>query len=105
MSTSLAETGRRSALSGSMIKLGAVFAAVAAGGVLSASKAYADATPPGCYGYPGCNGGAGACGTSGTGGCCWYWTDPSQCRTYKCCDETTLAPNPCICRYLVGNFC
>ncbi len=91
---------RRSVLT----RLGAVVVGASAMTLLQQKKALAAPTPRGCYGYPGCDGGCGS-STAASGGCCWYWTDTSQCRTYRCCDKYNLSPNPCICRYTAGNFC
>ena len=92
-------TSRRSIFA----KVGAVLVGASAMTLLRQKEAVAAPTPRGCYGLPGCDGG---CGSTPRGACCWYWTDNSQCRTYRCCDVSGLAPSsPCICRYLVGNFC
>jgi hypothetical protein len=91
--------GRRSLLK----KVGAVIIGASAATLLQQKKAVAAPTPVGCYGLPGCDSG---CGTTVRGDCCWYWTDSHQCRTYRCCDVYGLPPtSPCICRYIVGNFC
>jgi hypothetical protein len=73
--------------------------------VLTSKQALACSPPGQCYGYPSCACIGLGCSPNPTGGCCWVYTDPVLCRTYKCCDITWAGSCHCICLYLVCRCC
>jgi hypothetical protein len=92
-------------------RFGAALFGASAATLIKSRVASATHVPPptGCYGYGVCH----CCPSCGavqpqlgcpTGTGCWAYTDPGQCRTYRCCDYLYNG-TPCLCRTVMCNCC
>jgi hypothetical protein len=84
---------------GFLARLGATIVGLTAADILATQKA-AWANIYCCTPYNSCGSYGCTCPNPGSGGCCWYCSDPNNCNTYQCCDRTCGGHN-CICAFYI----